>query len=180
MSITRVTGLAPLVFAAACAGNPAPSGYLPSPADAVSDVYGGWIEAGVMQAGKEDSTNAGELIAVRADTLWILSDGGHVVALATSAIRNGRLVTYRSDAGSVAGFTVVGVLATASNGAFLLITAPLWIITGSVAASNESRAPLRDVPPLSWTDLSPYARFPQGLPSGIDLAEIRPKPKDKP
>jgi hypothetical protein len=176
MSITRVTGLAPLVLAVACAGNPAPSGFLPSPAEAVSDVYGGWIEAGVMRVGKEDSTIAGELIAARADSVWIFPDGGHVTALATNAIRNGRLVRYHSDAGAVAGFTVVGILTTVSNGAFLIITAPLWIITGSVAASSESRAPQRDVPPLGWADLAAYARFPQGLPPGIDLEEIRPKP----
>jgi hypothetical protein len=68
------------------------------------------------------------------------------------------------------------VVSTISNGYLLGITAPLWIITGIVASSNESRAPLRGVPPLVWADLAAYARFPQGLPPGIDLGEIRPKP----
>lgn len=175
MSVTRGGMLAPLFLAAACAGNPAPEGFLPSPAHAVNDVYGGWIEVTVT-AGRHDSTIAGELIAARADTVWVLPDSGPVVAVPTSTVKAGRVARYTSEAGAVAGFTALGVVSTISNGYLLGITAPLWIITGIVASSNESYAPLRGVPPLQWTDLAAYARFPQGLPPGIDLGEIRPKP----
>jgi hypothetical protein len=175
MSITRGVRFAALLLVAGCAINPAPHGFLPSPAEATADVYGGWIEL-TMVAGKHDSTVGGELIAVRDDSVWVLPDGGHVAVIATGAVKQGRLVRYRSDAGAVAGFTALGVVSTASNGALLIITAPLWIITGVVASSNEAAAPLRRVPPLAWRDLAAYARFPQGLPPGIDLGEIRPKP----
>lgn len=174
MSITRVVGVASLALGLACAANPAPSGFLPSPSEAVRDVYGGWIEVTVA-VGRHDSTVAGELIAVRADSVWILPENGGVTALATTAVKRGRLAHYSSGAGAVSGFSALGTVTTISNGAFLIFTAPAWIITGVVAASNESRAPLRDVPPLGWADLAAYARFPQGLPPGIDLAEIRPK-----
>lgn len=175
MSITRGVVLAPLLFAMACAGNPAPAGFLPSPAQAVRDVYGGWIEV-TVSAGRHDSTIAGELIAARADTVWVLPDSGPVAAVPTSTVKHGRVARYNSEAGAIAGFTALGVVSTISNGFLLGITAPLWIITGVVASSNESHAPLRGVPPLAWTDLAAYARFPQGLPPGIDLGEIRPKP----
>jgi hypothetical protein len=175
MSNTRGVMLAPLFLAVACAGNPAPAGFLPSPAQAPHDVYGGWIEV-TVPAGRHDSTIAGELIAARVDTVWILPDSGGVVAVATSALKKGRLANYTSETGAIAGFTALGVVSTISNGFLLGITAPLWIITGVVASSSESRAPLRDVPPLAWADLAVYARFPQGLPPGIDLGEIRPKP----
>jgi hypothetical protein len=167
--------LAPLCLAVACAGNPAPDGFLPSPAQAVHDVYGGWIQV-TVPAGRHDGTIAGELIAARADTVWILPDSGPVVAVSTSTVKKGLLARYNSEAGSIAGFTALGVVSTISNGYLLGITAPLWIITGIVASSNESRASLRGVPPLVWADLAAYARFPQGLPPGIDLGEIRPKP----
>ena len=174
MSITSgVTSAA--LLAVACAGNPAPEGFLPSPAGAAHDVYGAWIEV-TVSAGRRDSAIAGELIAARADTVWILRDSGPVVAVPTSTVKKGRVARYRSDAGAVAGFTALGVVSTISNGFLLGITAPLWIITGIVASSNESYAPLRGVPPLAWADLAAYARFPQGLPPGIDLGEIRPKP----
>lgn len=175
MSVTRVVRLAPLFLVVACAGNPAPAGFLPSPAQAPQDVYGGWIQV-TMSAGRHDSTIAGELIAARADTVWVLPDSGPVVVVPTSTVKDARVARYRSDAGAIAGFTALGVVSTISNGYLLGITAPLWIITGIVASSNESRAPLRGVPPLGWPDLAAYARFPQGLPPGIDLGEIRPKP----
>jgi hypothetical protein len=91
-------------------------------------------------------------------------------------VKKGLVARYSSEAGPIAGFAALGVVSTISNGYLLGITAPLWIITGIVASSNESRAPLRGVPPLVWADLAVYARFPQGLPPGIDLGEIRPKP----
>jgi hypothetical protein len=174
MSITRGVVLAPLFFAVACAGNPAPAGFLPSPAEAVRDVYGGWIEVTVT-AGRHDSTIAGELIAARADTVWILPDSGPVVVVPTSTVKRGRVARYSPQTGAIAGYTALGVVSTISNGYLLGITAPLWIITGIVSSSSESRAPLLGVPPLPWTDLAAYARFPQGLPPGIDLGEIRPK-----
>lgn len=175
MSITRRVMLAPLLCAVACASNPAPEGFLPSPALAVRDVYGGWIEV-TVSAGRHDSTIAGELIAARADTVWILPDSGPVAVVSTSSVKHGRVARYTSQAGAIAGFTALGVVSTISNGFLLGITAPLWIITGIVASSNESHAPLAAVPPHVWTDLAAFARFPQGLPAGIDLGEIRPKP----
>ena len=179
MSSARAVRLVPLVLLAACAVNPAPSGFLPSPKDAVRDVYGGWIELTVL-AGKHDSTVSGELIAVRSDSVWVLPDGGPVRVLATGTVQAARVVRYKSETGAVGGYTALGILSTLSNGAFLLITAPAWLITGLVASNAEAGAPLRRVPGVAWVDLAPNARLPQGLPSGIDLAEIRPKPKEKP
>jgi len=176
MSITSAARAVPLLLAAACAGNPAPSGFLPSPKEAVRDLYGGWIEVTVPAAG-HDGRVAGELIAASADSVWILPDTGRgTVAVATGAVKEGRLVRYRSDAGAVAGYSTLGVISTLSNGYFLIFTAPAWIITGVVASSAESGAPIRRALPLTWAELSAYARFPEGLPPGIDLAEIRPKP----
>jgi len=172
--------LTALLLAAACAYNPAPEGFLPGPSEAAHDVYGAWIEVWVPVVGRRDTTIAGELIAVSADTLWILPDTSRVAAVPTRAVRNGQVARYRSGAGSVAGFTALGIVSTLSNGAFLLLTAPAWLITGIVASSNEAHAPLRDVPPLAWAQLAAYARFPQGLPPGIDLGEIRPRPAARP
>ncbi len=179
MSVTRGAMFATLFVVAACASNPAPDGFLPSPTKAPENVYGGWMQV-TVPAGRHDNTIAGELIAARADTVWILPDSGPLVAVPTATVKKGRLARYRSDAGAVAGFTALGVVSTVSNGFLLGLTAPLWIITGTVAASSESRAPFRDVPPLGWADLAAYARFPQGLPPEIDLGEIRPKPSPGP
>ena len=179
MSVTKGLRLAPLLVLVACGGNPAPSGFAPAPEEAVRDVYGGWI-AVTIPVGRRETTLSGELLAARADSLWILPDTGRgAVAVATSAVQSGQLVAYRSDGGKVAALTALGMLSTISNGAFLLLTAPAWLITGLVAGSSEYSAQLRKVPRLAWADLAAYARFPAGLPAGIDLAEIRPKPAAK-
>lgn len=173
MSNTRVARFAPLLLVAACAPNPSAERISP---DAGKDIYGGWIELEV-RVGPQDARLAGELIAARRDTVWILPDTGRgAIAVATSTVKQGRLAGYRSDAGAVMGYTALGMLATLSNGAFLVLTAPAWLITGIVASSAESKAPIRDTPPHMWAELAAYARFPEGLPPGIDLAEIRPKP----
>lgn len=175
MCVTSAVRLVSLLLVAACATNPAPEGFLPSPGEAGRDVYGGWIEVTRSVAGHEDEV-AGELIAASADTAWILPDTGRgAIVVATAAVTHGRLARYTSSAGAVAGFAALGTASTLSNGYILIFTAPAWIITGLVASAHESRAPLKDMPPVRWADLAAFARFPAGLPPGIDLAEIRPK-----
>ena len=152
----------------ACAGNPAPEGFLPSRVEAQSSPYGGWME--LELANKQRV--AGELLAVTPDSVWVLTaQGGRVIA--TRAVMNGKLTAYQSQAGAISGWTALGVLSTASNGVVLVITAPLWILTGTVAASNDSHDPVMHVPRPYWTQLAPFARFPQGMPAGA-LQSLKP------
>jgi len=65
------------------------------------------------------------------------------------------------------------VLATASHGLILILSAPVWIITSTVAAADASRVPR--IMSTSPTALNVFARFPQGLPPGINRATMRPK-----
>jgi hypothetical protein len=58
---------------------------------------------------------------------------------------------------------VLGLLSTPTHGWFLVLSAPVWIITlGAVAPSEAARGTLRFEPPLSG--VGTYARFPQGPP----------------
>ena len=176
MFCTKRVRLLPLVMAAACAYNPAPSGFLPSPKEADRNLYGAWIELTVPD-GRRERMVAGELIAVGQDSVWLLPDSGAgVVAFATAGLTRGQLVWYHSEAGAVAGYTALGIVSTISNGAFLLLTAPAWLITGVVASSNESGAPIRKSPRTRWADLAAYARFPGGMPVGIDVSQLRRRP----
>ena len=72
-------------------------------------------------------------------------------------------------------WTVAGTLSTASHGVALLLSAPAWIIGGSVATTKVSHAPLITYPSRPWSDLARYARFPQGLPIGLDPATLQRK-----
>jgi hypothetical protein len=171
-----VRRLVPLALAAACAYNPAPKDFLPGPKEADRDLYGAWIELTVPD-GRRERVVSGELIAVRPDSVWFLPDtGAGVVGLATAGITQGQMAWYHSEAGAVAGYSALGIVSTISNGVILILTAPAWLITGIVATSNESGAPIRKSPRTRWADLAPYARFPGGMPQGIDVSQIRRKP----
>jgi len=155
----------------ACAGNTAPAGFLVPPRLAQTEAYGGWVGLLVTGGARVD----GELIAVTADSVWVLGTASVVVPVAN--VRQGKLTTVQSEVGNVAGATGLGVVSTISNGILLVFTMPLWIIVGTAAGSSQSYAPERRVPPLHWAELNGFARFPQGLPDGVSLASLRAKPR---
>lgn len=174
------------VLLAACVSNPAPSGWLP-PADvAAREAYGGWI---VADTAKDDQRGsfaggstapvpvAGELIAVDPDSVFVMSGRG-LVGLRKLQVRRATLFSYDSQWGQLAAWGVVGTLSTISNGLLLLLTAPLWVIVSTSAASSRSHAPMVELADSGdrWEKLRLYARFPQGLPSGMDRSVLRPAP----
>ncbi|HEU5304619.1 MAG TPA: hypothetical protein VFU40_08245 [Gemmatimonadales bacterium] len=168
-SLARRLSLGLVAACAGCATNSAPEGWLLKPTDAQSAAYGGWIE---LTYGMEAKRRAdGELIAVSADSVWVLGQGQALV-IPTAAVAKGKLTAYAAQKGSLTAWTIAGSLATISNGAFLIFTAPMWIIGGSLAVGSESRAPERSSPPLGWGELAPFARFPQGMPAGLDLTML--------
>lgn len=157
-----------------CAVSTAPHGYLPAPAQAAREVRGGWVE--VDRYGSDGTTRLeGELIAVTADSLWILDASG-LSSVPTDVVGGGQLTWYDSEAGRVAGLSLLGTVSTASNGVFLVFTAPMWIIGGSIASGVQSQLPRERIPAGSWAELAAYARFPAGMPPGVELRGLRLKP----
>src|SRR2546428_822186 len=106
----RGAGVTAALLVAGCASNSAPSGFLPSPEQAQTSGYGAWIELRSQDASGERATE-GELLAVTADTVWVLSRSG-AVALPTSAVAQCKLTAWQSGAGAIAVWTGVGVLST--------------------------------------------------------------------
>jgi hypothetical protein len=172
---TGVVALLVSLMGAGCATTTAPAGYLPDTRAVQTNVYGGWIDV-MVQGGAGPRRVTGELIAATRDTLWVLSGAGVGSVVPTSTVLGGELVAYDSEAGGVAAGALTGVLSTLSNGALLLITAPAWIIVGAAAAGAQSRLPITNLPPATWEDLASFARFPQGLPSGVSFASLKPRP----
>jgi hypothetical protein len=90
-----------------------------------------------------------------------------VRAIPIDSVREARVTWYDSHGGSVAGLAALGALTTISNGAFLVFTAPMWMIGGTVAAHSQYHAPVVKSPQQAWDEIRPFARFPQGLPAGF-------------
>jgi hypothetical protein len=160
------------VACTACAGNTAPKGWLPKPIEAQAAAYGGWIE--LTYAEPDERHTYGELIAVSAESVWVLS-GNRGLAIPTATVKKGKLTAYAAQKDGLTAWMLLGTLSTLSNGAFLILTAPMWLISGSLAVGGESRAPERKTPPLTWVELAPFARFPQGIPDGLALTALQEK-----
>lgn len=164
---------------AGCATHAAPTGFLPDPAEAGTDALGSWIQ--LMT--RDSVWVTGELIAVAEDSVWVLPLEGPARAVATDAVSSGKVVAYDAEHGRVVVATLLGTGSTISNGFFLVFTGPLWLLVGTIAAVNQSRAPVHELPAIfagnpedSWSGLALFARFPQGLPPGLPVETLRPRP----
>jgi hypothetical protein len=168
MRATNRHSLAALLalLALACASNPAPDGWLPRPLVAPSDPYGAWIELTLADAA--ETMVAGELLAIESDSVFVLTPDSVVHTIAIAGVGSAVVGTYDSQVDWIAAWAAVGTVSTISNGAFLILTAPAWLIGGTVAANAESRAPLRKLKPGdSWEGVRIFARFPGGLPQDL-------------
>lgn len=158
----------------ACAHNSAPPGFLPDPREAQTEATGAWIE--LTRGPAPEGRVRGELFAVTEDTVWVRVLSDTVLSVPTASVTGGQMVEYDSQYGRVGAATLLGTLSTISNGFFLVLTAPLWILGGTLGMAAQSRAPVHRLPPGRWTDLVPFARFPQGLPTRLEPIALRRLP----
>ena len=159
------------LLAAGCAGTRGPSGYLQPAQVAQHEAYGAWIDVDFRD---DRAELAGELVAVESDTVFVLTRSG-LHTIARTSIHAARLGTYDSEWANLAYWVTGATLMTASHGWYSSITAPIWIITGVVAAATVSRGPIEDVKGNDvsrWREVSRFARFPQGMPRDIDRTKL--------
>ncbi len=159
----RVVCLAACLLFEHCAHSHAPLGWLSGSETVPLDPYGAWIEV-ETDSGRID----GEFIAVSSDSVFVADTVLHVVG--RTAISSARVFLYNSN--DVSAGLILGPLLTISNGVLLIFTAPMWLIGGSIAAVSRSHDPLFDYPKDSFEQMSRYARFPRGLPEGIDRSRV--------
>ncbi len=168
--------LTQLMGVVGCAGSSAPLGWLPASTETQEDTYGAWIEVRhyrrIADLPSEEVTTTAELIAISATTVFVLgNDSTH--AIRSQNITRARLTRYESASHKLAEWTFLGTLSTISHGFFLILTAPIWILGGSIATSKQSSRPNLDYPEHSLDEFRLYARFPQGIPSGLSLLELK-------
>jgi len=150
-----------------CAGNPVPRAWRPPAATAQRSSRGGWIRIEAVTAPgtklRGGPLAEGELIAIDETAFHVLTTAG-LQSVPRASVRRITVVGYGNQAGALAGWSVAGGVSTLSHGGFLLITAPMWAIAGVAATRTEKRAG-------TWHDddlARRFARFPQGLPPGVD------------
>jgi hypothetical protein len=160
--------------AAGCAPNPAPAHWLPTADAAQASPFGAWIQLEYAPAGPTFPAG-GELIGVGDDSVFVLPPEQTLVAIPKAAVRQATVAVFDAQWSRLAVWTLLGSLSTASHGAFLVLSFPVWVIGGSLAAGSASRAPLHDAE-ANWQDVQKFARFPQGLPPDLNRATLRAQP----
>lgn len=168
----------PAAFAAVsgCASVQAPDGYLPDAAGTQWDVYGSWI---TVEYGNKDSTNfvEGEFIGFQDSVVYILTES-EPFTIRYEEVKSASLDVNTRQTNLFAAWTLLGTLSTASHGFYLILSAPLWLVTGitnTVSASYDGRY-AEDYPGVTWwQSLSKFSRFPQGIPREVDLNRLKLK-----
>jgi hypothetical protein len=166
-----------VLLLAGCAASIAPLHWLPTALEVPQDGYGSW--ASVTLSIGPDEFSEGELIAATSDTLFILGYE-KMESYGYNEVAKVHLQSYAANYTGLAAWTGFGSLSTISHGFILLISAPVWIVTGTAATSLQSRAPHKTVIGRDWKQLQPYCRFPGGIPNSLDRSEIKPKPLQMP
>ena len=156
-----------------CAGSSAPRGWLPTAVEAQREAHGGWASLQVRGESRR-AVHEGELLAIQADSVFILEREA-CIGLPTAKVVDATVMGYDSNKGPLARWTLMGTLTTPSHGYFLILSAPVWIITGSILTGMQSRVSQAALTSANWERARAYARFPQGLPPGLDRASLRPK-----
>jgi hypothetical protein len=161
---------------AACAINPDPR---TRPIELVArDGHGGWIVVTDRHGAEID----GELIAIDPGAVRVLGATG-LVSVARSDVASARLWAWDAEHGRVLVWGGLGTLSTISHGFFLLISAPIWMLTTALTTGAATYTPVVDYPGDGWDKLAIWARFPQGMPPGTyagDLVQQRRAPAPVP
>ena len=160
-----------------CATVKTPSGFLPGVKEVETSTYGGWMV--VIYTSAEESVTktatGGELIAIQNDSVFLLSPETLSI-IPTDFIEQTILVFHKNKTEGFALWGGLGTLSTISHGWFLFLSAPLWIITGITATITEAKRPnTLEYPGSTWQEMNKFARFPQGIPEGLNPKNLLPK-----
>ena len=118
---------------------------------------------------------SGEFIAVDENVVYLLYNS--VYQIPRHKIYSSVLELDSKSSTGYGLWTAGGTVSTFSNGYFLVITAPLWLLVGipsTVGESSRDRYEIEYPKDVYWEKVKKYARFPQGV-SDIDLTSLKPK-----
>ncbi len=174
--VIKLTCILSFVFMTSCAVTNAPTDWLSDTKDVASDTYGGWITITALDATEKVFEYSGEFIAVDEKNVYLLYDSVYIIS--KTDIRKSVLEIDEKNSIEYGLWTLVGTLATISNGKFLIITAPSWLLFGIPSVAGESYRDYYESEypdSLYWESVSKFTRFPQGLPDDVHHYSLRAK-----
>jgi len=162
-----------LIIFLGCTTVKTPYNFLPLAEEKLTDTFGAWIIAEQKTETSKKIFIKGELIAVTEDDIIILSFGPVIVPIDT--IDAVTIALYKNNGLLIGSWTLLGALSTLSHGLGLIITAPLWLVTGSITGiidSGDGIIKVTEDIESFLKQMAIYARFPQGLPPDLDLRAL--------
>ncbi len=159
-----------------CVATPGPKGWLPNPKQALNDAYGAWLVVEYV-SGEGNVIAEGEFIAKDLYTIYILNETG-MEKIPTTKITQVKLAIYEEQ-GLIRIWAILGALSSASHGYYSAVSFPIWLAVGISNAAAASSSGIVKSSFINGTEFTKYARFPQGLPEGIDLSKLKPKNMEK-
>jgi len=142
----------------------------------------------VRQAGANPKDPVrGELIAVGPDKMWVAGPG-NVRAIPRGAVQEVRVQRHGLTRGKALRWVALGILvstivlsAACSSvedadgcGTIAVPVGLTWGLIGVPSAMSLGNSSHLQVQPAQWDSLNGYARFPQGLPEGVDPGALVP------
>ncbi len=109
----------------------------------------------------------GELVEAGRDGVTLLTDRRSVVRFQRSDCERVTVAAYRTYDSVPQWWTGLGMASTLSHGGFLIISAPVWLITGGATLVFMHNRPIHRYPDDPLESLAAFARFPQGIPPGF-------------
>jgi hypothetical protein len=178
-SILLLSGF--ILFLAGCNVSKIPVSYRYNPRQLKKDITGNWTE---VRLNSKDITGSevvlsGELIAIQSDTIYILTKHG-LEGIHPYNVREAILYMFMSQSGKYAATTgllyLPDIIAAIVIGepAFLALGIP-WVLTGTIEtmATGLNNPNLLNYPYKNQlSELKKFARFPQGMPPGINKSRL--------
>ncbi len=124
----------------------------------------------------DGSLRTDELLAVDAQAIWLGDlELGRPLRIARNEIKEVTVKLHDSRTGQALLHALTGVVSTATHGFFIVLTAPIWVLSGGIAIGSEEMGYEVEFVGPELRFLNQYARFPQGLPPSL-----RPLPEPPP
>ncbi len=152
----------------------APNTYLPTPAE--MNYYAKGI---FMECQMQDKTKLeGELLALNETEAFLLPRFGEVFKVSRQNMKSAILhvsLTANNPEELEAG-PYIPIL-TISHGWWLIFTLPInLLVVGPTVGTHRSGTYVVEYPKIiTWEQMTMYARFPQGIPEGVDILSYKGK-----
>lgn len=178
-TILLLTGL--IIFLSGCSTVRIPASYRYSAQQLKREITGSWIH---IKLNLRENTGqapelSGELIAIQSDTIYVITPQG-LKGVQVTRIDEADLYMFMNQPGMYAAITgllslpdLIAAVVLDMPG-FIILCAP-WIVTAGIIsiAEGTNHSNILNYPTFcSLEELNKFARFPQGIPAGIDKTRI--------